>query len=373
MYSFAGEHNSMVRQNDKPTLDFSDRLQGVLVGTAVGDALGLPAEGLSRQRIARRWRGEWKHRLLFGRGMISDDTEHMLFVAQALLAHPVDVDGFRRSLAWKLRWWFLSLPAGIGFATLRAVLKLWLGWPAHKSGVFSAGNGPAMRAGIIGAYFYDNPSKRQEYVAASTLLTHTDPKALIGSLAVATMAAWGVAQRNGNEKQIDDLTFGLAVLGDEDNHQWRDLVDRIRTSLRRNDDIDKFAAELGLDKGVSGYVYHTVPVAIYACLKRRGAFGEALRAVLDLGGDTDTVGAIVGAMAGASVGRSGIPQSWVSGIVDWPRTPALLEKVGGRLAQQRDEDHALGAVRYFWPAVIVRNVLFLIVVLLHGFRRLVPV
>ncbi len=363
----------MVRQDDKLTVDFSDRLQGVLVGTAVGDALGLPAEGLSRQRIARQWRGEWKHRLLFGRGMISDDTEHTLFVAQALLAHPTDVEKFQRSLAWKLRWWFLSLPAGIGFATLRAILKLWLGWPAHKSGVFSAGNGPAMRAGIIGAYFHDDASKRYEYVAASTVLTHTDPKALIGSLAVATMAAWGVAQRIGDEKQVDELTSGLALLGDDDNHQWRDLVDQIRTSLRRDNDVNEFAAQLGLEKGVSGYVYHTVPVAIYAYLEHRGTYQGALRAVLNLGGDTDTVGAIVGAMTGASVGRTGIPQRWVSGIVDWPRTPALLEKVGARLAQQRDEDNALGPVRYFWPAVIPRNLLFLIVVLLHGFRRLVPV
>ncbi len=102
-------------------------------------------------------------------------------------------------------------------------------------------------------------------------------------------------------------------------------------------------------------------------------FADAVRAGLDLGGDTDTVGAIIGAMAGASVGRSGIPQHWVSGIVDWPRTPELLEKVGARLARQHHEGQALGAIRYFWPAVIVRNLLFLVIVLLHGFRRLVPV
>ena len=363
----------MVGQPDRLMLDFSDPLQGVLVGTAVGDALGLPAEGLSKQRIARRWHGQWRHRLFFGRGMISDDTEHTLFVAQALLRHPADVDGFRRTLAWKLRWWFLSLPAGIGFATLRAILKLWLGWPAHKSGVFSAGNGPAMRAGIIGAYFHDDAIKRKEFVAASTLLTHTDPKALVGSLAVATVADWEVAQSSGDKRPIDNLISDLAALDEADDRQWRDLLDRIGTSLTRGDAVSQLAAELGLEKGVSGYVYHTVPVAIYACLKHRGAFADALRAVLNLGGDTDTVGAILGAMAGASVGRSGIPQSWVSGIVGWPRTPALLEKVGSRLAQQRDEGNVLGAVRYFWPAIILRNVLFLVVVLLHGFRRLVPV
>ena len=59
--------------------------------------------------------------------------------------------------------------------------------------------------------------------------------------------------------------------------------------------------------------------------------------------------------------------------MDWPRTPELLEKVGSRLAEQRNVGNALRAVRYFWPGILLRNLLFLIVVLLHGFRRLVPV
>lgn len=55
---------------------------GVLLGTAVGDSLGLPAEGMSRQRIRARWGGVWRHRFLFGHGMVSDDTEHALIVAR---------------------------------------------------------------------------------------------------------------------------------------------------------------------------------------------------------------------------------------------------------------------------------------------------
>ncbi|HEX7653546.1 MAG TPA: ADP-ribosylglycohydrolase family protein, partial [Verrucomicrobiae bacterium] len=63
----------------------SEALRGVLIGTAVGDSLGLPAEGLSRKTIQKRWGGGWRQRLIFGRGMISDDTEHACFVAQSLL------------------------------------------------------------------------------------------------------------------------------------------------------------------------------------------------------------------------------------------------------------------------------------------------
>jgi ADP-ribosylglycohydrolase len=85
---------------------------GTLLGTAVGDSLGLPAEGLSPQRIRRRWPDGWRQRFLFGRGMVSDDTEHTLMVAEALLSNPQDAEAFQRALAWKLRWWFLALPAG---------------------------------------------------------------------------------------------------------------------------------------------------------------------------------------------------------------------------------------------------------------------
>jgi len=137
--------------NSKPSLH--EALQGVLLGTAVGDALGLPAENMSPERIRRRWKGEWRMRLAFGRGMISDDTEHTLMVAQALLAHPNDAAAFQRSLAWKFRWWFAGLPGGVGLATAKACLKLWAGFPANKAAVASAGSGPAMRSAIISHKF----------------------------------------------------------------------------------------------------------------------------------------------------------------------------------------------------------------------------
>ena len=88
-----------VPRSARRELDLEQRLTGMLLGTAVGDCLGLPAEGLSRSRSARRWQGEWRHRFLFGRGMCSDDTEHTLLVAQALLAHPEDPVAFQRCLA----------------------------------------------------------------------------------------------------------------------------------------------------------------------------------------------------------------------------------------------------------------------------------
>src|SRR5580698_6167600 len=137
-----------------------DSFAGLLLGTAVGDALGLPAENLSAEKIRRRWNGKWKMRLIFGRGMVSDDTEHTLMVAQALLEHPDDPHKFQFALAWKFRWWFLGFPGGVGLATARACIKLWLGFPVGRSAVASAGSGPAMRSAILGAYFSDSPDIR---------------------------------------------------------------------------------------------------------------------------------------------------------------------------------------------------------------------
>ncbi len=133
-----------------------------------------------------------------------------------------------------------------------------------------------------------------------------------------------------------------------------------------------FAISLGLANGVTGYIYHTVPVAAYAWLRHYGDFRATVEAALDCGGDTDTVGAIAGALAGATVGEAGIPEPWLRGIIDWPRSVRLLRTVADRLADQLRIGSPLGEVSYFWPAVLPRNLFFLLVVLVHGFRRLAP-
>ncbi len=346
--------------------EIRDRFAGVLVGTAVGDSLGLPAEGLSRSRIERRWHGLWQHRFIFGRGMWSDDTEHTIFVAQALLTEPKDAAAFQRSLAWKLRLWLLGLPAGIGLATLRSILKLWVGVSPERSGVYSAGNGPAMRSAIIGAYFYNDPERRRSFVSASTRLTHTDPKAETAAMAVAEAAALAMA----GQGSAGALPARLAELGKDE--EWNEVCTKIEKALAREDSVSSFADSLGLSKGASGYSYHSVPLALYAWLRSPHKDREALISALNCGGDTDTVGAIVGALAGTSVRVENIPIEWRNGIVEWPRSVALLTEIGGRLADQKSGEHIAGPVKYFWPGLALRNLLFLINVVVHGLRRLLP-
>jgi ADP-ribosylglycohydrolase len=294
--------------------------------------------------------------------MMSDDTEHTLMVAEALLAHPQDVEAFERSLARKLRWWFLALPAGVGFATARACLKLWLGFPPSRSGVFSAGNGPAMRSAIIGVFFANEPERRREFVAAATRLTHTDPRAETAALAVAEAAAWASVKPATVETLLSNLP-GLG--GDQD---WSARCHRLGDALSRRESVAQFAASLGLQSGVSGYAYHTVPVALYAWLRHQHDFRAALSGALDCGGDTDTVGAIAGALAGAQAGEAGIPEEWIRGITDWPRGKRFIRQV----ARSLTERSATNLPAAPWCLVVARNTFFLGAVLTHGFRRLLP-
>lgn len=353
------------------TAERTFRLRGLLVGAAVGDALGLPAEGLSRRRAQRLYPGQWRHRLAFGRGMVSDDTEHTIFVAQSLLRHPDSPERFARRLGWCLRGWLLSLPAGIGFATLRAILKLWLGFSPRRSGVWSAGNGPAMRVAVIGAFFAADPQRRAAYVAASTRLTHTDPKALIGASAIAELAAWIVRDRLTQPPSLEAFIALLRARGPDDRG-WQSLIDAIDHAAWENRTVAELADRLGLGKGVTGYVYHTVPIAAYAWFRHGGDYRQALTAALDCGGDTDTVGAIVGALAGAMVGEPGIPEAWRAGVADWPRSLPLLRTLAERLAAVAASGQPAAPVHYFWPVIPARNLGFLLIVLAHGFRRLLP-
>jgi ADP-ribosylglycohydrolase len=352
----------------EPNVELQERFAGLLFGTAVGDALGLPAENLSADQIRRRWKGQWKMRFFFGRGMVSDDTEHTLMVAQALLSHPQDAMAFQRTLAWKFRWWFAGLPGGVGLATARACLKLWIGFPPRKSGVHSAGSGPPMRSAILGAFFADEPQRRREFVLASSRLTHQGWQAETAALAVAESVA--LTMLNHGPPDSSAVISVLRQLSPEG--EWKRLLAAIETSLEAQHSTPEFAGSLGLKKAVSGYSLHIVPVALYAWLRYPNDFRTALISVLECGGDTDTTGAILGALSGVSGGKGSIPSEWLNALWEWPHSRSLVEKIAARLAEQKSSRCARGPVYCFWPGLLLRNLFFFAVVLIHGFRRLLP-
>lgn len=336
-----------------------DRTSGVLLGTAVGDSLGLPREGLSGRRAARLYRGPLRQRLVLGRGMLSDDTEHACMTAQALLVAGDDPSRFAHSLAWKLRWWLLGLPAAVGWGTLRAIARSWIGFSPARSGVQSAGNGAAMRAPIIGAWV-DDLDRLAAFVDASTLITHRDPRARAGSLAIAVAAHHAVRAHKLDPslvlRDIRARVVDLELLG---------TLDRVEEALLRDHAPARLAAELGLSRGVTGYVHHTVPICLHAWLRSPYDFRRVVGDVVSLGGDADTTSAIAGALVGGTVGASRIPADWLA-ISDWPRSIGWIRTLGERVA-----GHA-APLRIWWPAIPLRNAVFAAIVLATGLRRLLP-
>jgi len=301
--------------------------------------------------------------------MVSDDTDHACMVTQCLISSGDDPDLFEQFLARELRLWLITLPAGVGLATLRATVKLWFGASPAKSGVFSAGNGPAMRSPIIGVYCTaERPSLIRALINASTRLTHSDPKAEYGAFAIALAAAMASKGRD-----IDPESYVSALSGQigAQAQELMELVTRASISAKMGQSSEAFCSDLGLPQHVTGYMYHTVPVVIQTWLRHQSDFAGGITEIIRCGGDTDTTAAILGGIIGARVGKEGIPPEWLSGLQAWPHTVEWMEELGRRLFLLAHGLPSKGMPENR-PGLFLRNMLLLAAVMAHGFRRLLP-
>lgn len=341
---------------------------GSLLGTAVGDAIGLPYENLSPRRAARLLGSPTHHRLILGRGMVSDDCEHACMTAVALIRSGGDPTRFASGLGSQLRWWILSLPGGTGLATARAAFRLWLGIPPDRSGVRSAGNGPAVRAAILGASVEDL-DQLHRLVLASSRLTHQDPRAIEGSLLVALAARVAASEP---ALTPDGLRAAFSTFQVPTDPQFRELVSSALRSLEAGEPTDRFAARHGMERGVSGFIVHTVPIALHASLSFPRDLRGAVQACIRCGGDTDTTAAIAGGIVGAAVGPAGVPADWLTNLWAWPRPVTWMQALASAAAIAGSSRQPGNVPPYPWPMIPLRNLGFLAVVLAHGFRRLAP-
>lgn len=343
-----------------------------LLSLALGDSLGLPHEGLSPRRAARLFPPPHRQRLLISRGMVSDDTEHACMTAQALIASAGDPALFQRDLARRLRWWLAALPAGVGLATARSIITLWIGVPPDKSGVRSAGNGAAMRAPIIGVFARDL-AELAALVSASTEITHRDARALHGALAVA-LAAHHAAHKRDSRGRIDPSAYraDLAAIIPDPASPLLPLIDtalahldRPSTDLARTLDLHR--------RGVTGYILHTAPIALHAALRHAPDVRATISAILPCGGDTDTVAAIAAAISGsAATTDADLPADWLNALRDWPRSTAWMGRLADQLAVVAASRIPQRPITLPPLMILPRNAVFLAIVLGHGFRRLLP-
>jgi ADP-ribosyl-[dinitrogen reductase] hydrolase len=325
-------------------VDLKDRLAGTLLGTALGDALGLASEGMSARRIARRFGRVDRFHLLGRTGFVSDDTEQSALVAQSLARHPDDRDACVRAFRRSLLGWFWRLPWGVGLATVRSSFRIMLG--LRPSGVRSAGNGAAMRAAILGAFFHDRPDERRARGEALARVTHTDVRAVQGALFVAELVAAGPVEAR---KAVTDSELGAAL-------------DRAATLAAEGRPTPEAAQELK----TTGFVVHTVPFALFCLLRFGDRPLEALQEAISAGGDTDSIGAILGAWLGARHGEAGLPAELLSKLAEGPFGPAHLRALARSLADRSPPP------RYSWMRALLRNLALYPVILFHGVRRIFP-
>lgn len=343
---------------------------GCILGTAVGDALGLPCEGLSKKR-QMLWFPELDgHRFLFGKGLCSDDTEHTCMIAQSIIVSGGDEIALVHDFSWRLRWWLVGLPAGIGYATLRSILKLWLFVPQKQRGVYSAGNGPAMRSALLGVCFADDEARMFRINHLITQITHTDPKAECGALAVALAARCSMRGKKAGDF-LADLSRMAAPLGPAGDELVA-FASRAHASACAGETTEVFVQSIGCTKGVSGYIYHSVPAVLHAWFLHPRDYARGVTAIIRCGGDTDTTAAILGAIIGAGVGRAGIPEKWIEDLVEWPRTPTWMESLAVKAARAAQSGERGKAYPLSIAGLALRNAVFFLLVLAHGLRRLLP-
>lgn len=324
-----------------------ERLAGCLLGCALGDALGLPCEGLSPARIARRFSGPPRFRLIGRTGFVSDDTEQTALVAQAL-AEGATAEEITARFRRHLRWWFARLPFGIGWATLRACVRLWVGLRA--SGVKSGGNGAAMRAAIIGLVV-DDAAERRAISDALASVTHTHPLAVEAARYVAELAHALATQ----DRPVRALIAEAAGVLTEP---------RLVEAVRHATEADASTAA-GAALGTTGFAVHSVAACTWALCHAADPL-DGIQRVIAVGGDTDTHAAIVGAWAGARWGAASLPEALLTRLQDGPFGPTHLRGLADALVGERSVPA--------WSAwlALVRSLALYPVILGHGFARLWP-
>jgi len=346
-----------------------DCIHGCLAGGALGDALGLPYEGLSSKRGFRLLGEPFPNRFFFGYGLVSDDTEHLCLTAISLISSQGQVNRFRNELASCLKIWFLCMPPATGIATAKACMRLLLGVNPKNSGVWSAGNGPAMRAAVIGCSVEDVELVRS-LTQVSSVLTHRDQRASDGAFLIALAANWCRFHPASDSKSFFDFIEKCgAVPADESFAQKFFLLSQ---SLESGVDTKDFAAAIGMSNGVTGFVVPTVLVALHAWLSNMNSFSDVVLACIRCGGDTDTVASIAGSLSGAYLGFERLPSRIGDTIVDRPFSYSRFSSLSAQLVDlesSRSEKRWLGLR---WLLMPLRNICFLSIILLHGIRRIAP-
>ena len=296
-------------------MDMLDKIQGTVLGTAVGDALGMPVEGWKATDIAQRY-GEIREMLpaRLGRGTYTDDTQMMIALADSLVRCQ-SVDGEDIASTYVK---FCDPRRGYGGGAFRSLQRIQSGisWRESGKGDFpegSFGNGGAMRIAPIGVLYGAGDVKQlREAVEAAVYCTHTHPLGIDG--AVFQARAIGIVAQMPSDADRFPLDVVLSAIHDAVlTNEFHQALSTIKELLQTPDiPIDDVIHHLG--NGIAAL--EAAPAALYAFLSHVHRFEDAVVYAIGLGGDTDTIGAMTGALSGAYHGASHIPSRWLDSLED---------------------------------------------------------
>jgi len=275
---------------------------GCLVGAAIGDGLGAWREGRGIAEIEEiEHLGEKLEQLTY-----TDDTHMTIGVAESL----IESNGFdgehmvqalmRNHEAEPWRGY------GPGPPRIFRMIKNGESWHSAASKIYtggSFGNGAAMRVAPIGLLYYCNPAKLREIAYKSSSITHSHELGKEGAALQAYAVALALNIAPGEE--IDRDAFILKLQKFAQNQIYREKLASMRKLL---DEQDRQQIVVALGNGIEAS--RSVPTAIYCFLKQPRSYKDCIIYAISLGGDTDTIASMAGAISGAYLGVNAIPPKW---------------------------------------------------------------
>jgi ADP-ribosylglycohydrolase len=306
-----------------PKDELSDRCRGVIYGHAIGDALGLGAEFMSKPEVTRNYpKGLYAysqivqdpHRRRWAIGDWTDDTDQMLCILDSILDKR-DVDIL--DIAERMHSWATNDGMGIGnlvFSVLRS--RYFLSAPHFAaccawelSGRHSAPNGGVMRTSILGVWNYQCLAEVKKNAEKVCRITHYDPRC-VGSCVAVCIAISLLLQGKQEFAEIFDIVCMESTGYSPEIIQYLDIS--------RTGNLQDLALDEGLNPNESnrfGYTLKALSAGFWA-LKNASSYRDGVLQVIHEGGDADTNAAVVGAMLGAKYGFSSIPINWVNELHD---------------------------------------------------------
>ncbi|MYU35037.1 ADP-ribosylglycohydrolase family protein [Streptomyces sp. SID8358] len=293
----------------------ADRARGALLGLAVGDALGAPAENMRPSEIRRRW----------GRvtGFVSDDpagtddTEYAIFSGLLLARHGSALTVSHVERAW--HHWIADLDEGpfrgAGFSERGTLenLRRGLAAPISAQHRHAWSDGLAMRAAPFGVFAAGRPVEAARLVAVDGRVSH-EGEGIYGGQAVAA----GVAAAMVGAGPASVVAAALSVVP-MDSWTARSLRRAVTAAQRSYPDRPTGERAVRSAVVIGGYPWtdlapEAVGLAFGAFTAARGDFRTAVLTAVNMGRDADTTAAVAGALAGALHGISAIPEEWASAI-----------------------------------------------------------